>query len=106
MNTKRQNMINFRLSDDERLALNRKIEEAGMTKQEFLLRTCMGKPVLNKQQLKELFLELRKQGVNLNQISRRLNSNPNFGIGILDRLEENIMQIKKLMEEIWRFLKP
>lgn len=106
MNTKRQNMINFRLSDDERLVLNRKIDEAGMTKQEFLLRTCLGKPVLNKQQLKELLLELRKQGVNLNQISHRLNSNPYFGKSLLDKLEENIMQIKKLMEEIWQFLKP
>lgn len=68
-----------------------------MTSQEFLLRSVLDKPILEKSVYQEFLRELRKQGVNLNQIARACNVG-NFDISRIEKL------IKEL-EEKWQSLK-
>lgn len=97
MNTKRQKSVAFRLSESEFSQLQERIKNSGMTSQEFLLRSALDKPILEKSVYQELLLEFRRQGVNLNQIARACNVG-NFDIPGIEKL------IKEL-EEKWQSLK-
>ena len=89
MNTKRPKSVAFRLSESEFSQLQERIKNSGMTSQEFLLRSALDKPILEKSVYREFLLELRRQGVNLNQLVRACN------VGNID-----IPGIEKLIKEL------
>ncbi len=93
MNKSRQNKITFRLSDSELQDLRARIKESGYNEQQFLIRAINSKQVVEKESLHNLIVELRREGVNLNQIARSCNSG-NFPYEririhqVLDKLEK------------------
>lgn len=74
MNQRRQNYATFRLSDEERQILQERIKDSGLSSQEFLLRSSIGKPIMNAELFQSLLIELRKIGTNINQMARACNS--------------------------------
>jgi len=64
----------LRLSDREYIQAKRKIRESGMSQQDYLLDAILGKRIVNLEELRDLILELKRQGVNLNQIAKQMNS--------------------------------
>ena len=52
---------------------NRKFLESGMNQQRYILSCVLGKKVVNTDGIIAIMPELRRQGVNLNQIAQRLN---------------------------------
>jgi hypothetical protein len=97
MNTKRPKSVAFRLSESEFSQLQERIKNSGMTSQEFLLRSALDKPILEKSVYREFLLELRRQGVNLNQLVRACN------VGNIDI--PGIEKLIKELEEKWQSLK-
>lgn len=97
MNTKRPKSVAFRLSESEFSQLQERIKNSGMTSQEFLLRSALDKPILEKSVYREFLLELRRQGVNLNQLVRACN------VGNIDI--SGIEKLIKELEEKWLSLK-
>jgi len=98
-NRKRKVQVKFRMSEEETEQLKKKIEKSGMSQQEYLLRCVLEKPIVNTDGLKEFMPELKKQGSNLNQLTKKINER-----GYIDYKQE-LPQLEKELKEIWQLLK-
>lgn len=100
MNKSRPNKITFRLSDSELQDLRLRVEKSGFNEQQYLTRAVFSKTLIEKETLHQLLVELRREGVNLNQIARACNSGNAFLE--TDRINQSITDLEKL----WQFLRP
>lgn len=89
----------FRLSDEEAQEFLKKVEQSGMSQQEYILKSVLEKQVTNTDGIKELIPELKRQGANLNQLTKKLNER-----GYVDYKQE-LPQLEKELKEIWQQLK-
>lgn len=99
MNISRPYKITFRLSDTELQDLRAQIKKSGFNEQQFLTRTVLSKKLIDKETLLQLLVELRREGVNLNQIARSCNS----GNGPLET--DRINQCIAKLEALWQSLR-
>lgn len=88
-------MVSFglRMGEARGLQLHQFIPE------QFLLRAIFDKPLFDKKQLKELIVELNREGNNLNQIAKACNNNHVY--------EEaaRFKEARDRVEALWRFLR-
>ena len=99
MNKTRPNKVTVRLSDLELNELKKRIKLSGFNQQQFLSRAIFNKAMINKEQLHSLLVELRREGVNLNQIARACNT-----YKVLDD-EQKIRQTIENLEALWQCLR-
>lgn len=99
MNKNRPNKITFRLSDSELQELRARVEKSGFNEQQFLTRAVFSKKLIEKDSLHQLLVELRREGVNLNQIARACNS------GNAPLEQDRINQAITNLEKLWQFLR-
>ncbi|MBO4534264.1 MAG: plasmid mobilization relaxosome protein MobC [Treponema sp.] len=99
MNKSRPNKVTVRLSDSELSDLKDRIKLSGFNQQQFLSRAIFNKAMMNKEQLHSLLVELRREGVNLNQIARACNT-----YKVLDD-EQRIKQTIEKLEALWLCLR-
>ena len=69
----RSNQVSFRLSDKEYALLQEKLAASGLSLTEFFIKTISKGKVIIISDFLPLFGELKRQGVNLNQLVRRVN---------------------------------
>jgi hypothetical protein len=111
-NKSRPKQVMFRMSEEEAEKLQTKVEQSGMSQQEYILKAVLEKPVTNTDGIKELVPDLKRVGNNLNQTARALNEidgalkDSGFysyrKIGeVLAEAEQN----QKELEEIWQLLR-
>ncbi|MGL6201391.1 MAG: plasmid mobilization protein [Lachnospiraceae bacterium] len=78
-NRNRNNIVYIRLNDEEYDSFEKQREKTGLNKTDFLIQLIESREIkvfnINPE-LHEIIHELKKQGVNLNQIARALNQNP------------------------------
>lgn len=99
MPRKRNNLINFRLNDEELNKLEIKINKSGLSKQEYIRSCCLDKKIYERLNLDyfKLINEINHLGNNQNQIARTLNSDNE----VLDNLIiENQESIKSVLKEL------
>lgn len=96
MNTKRQKYVNFRVSDSENEQLLARIKNSGLNKQQFFIREVLGKSLPNEKLFQELLVEIKKQGVNLNQIARACNR------GYAEAEQMRIREAVNLNNQLWK----
>lgn len=89
----------FRLSEEEAEKLQRKVEQSGMSQQDYILKAVLEKPIMNTDGIKEIVPELKRQGANLNQLTKKLNER-----GYIDYKKE-LPQLEKELKEVWQLLK-
>ena len=94
----RTRKMTFRLSEEEYEKVHNKVNVAGMSQQQYLLRSALGQTILNTDGLKSIIPELKRIGSNINQIAKIGNA-----AGILS--QEDIAEIRRGEEEIWQLLK-
>lgn len=99
MNKSRPNKVTVRLSDSELSDLKKRIKLSGFNQQQFLTRAIFNKAMMNKEQLHSLLVELRHEGVNLNQIARACNT-----YKVLED-EQKIRQTIENLEALWLCLR-
>lgn len=99
MNKKRPKQITFRTSQEEYEIIQKKIKKSGLKQQDFLLNMAMEKEIVFVEGLTELLTEVKRQGNNLNQLTRKLYSN-----GYIDYKNE-LPKMEKEWEEVWQLLK-
>ena len=99
MNKSRPNKITFRLSDSELQDLQSRVKKSGFNEQQFLTRAVFSNKIIDKESLHQLLIELRREGVNLNQIARACNS------GNASLETERIKQAIKKLEVLWQSLR-
>ena len=73
MKRARSNQVSFRLSDKEYALLQKKLAESGLSLTGFFIETIRGKEIIIISDFLPLLGELKRQGVNLNQLVRRVN---------------------------------
>ena len=113
MNTKRPKQMTFRVSAEEYEIIMKKIADSGLNNQEYILRAVMQAPILKTEDLKELVIELKKQGTelnrqgnNINQIAAQLNAR-----GFVDyknELSQMLSALRTAQEELkslWQSLR-
>lgn len=74
-NRKRDNQIIIRFSDEELAELNEAIEKSGLSKTDYFLQLLRNSNVIIMTDLKEICVELKRQGINLNQTLRHQHEN-------------------------------
>lgn len=99
MNKTRPKQVMFRLSEEEAEKLQRKVEQSGMSQQDYILKAVLEKPIMNTDGIKEIVPELKRQGANLNQLTKKLNER-----GYIDYKKE-LPQLEKELKEVWQLLK-
>ena len=70
----RSNQVSFRLSDKEYALLQKKLAASGLSLTEFFIETIRGKEIIIISDFLPLLGELKRQGVNLNQLVRTRDS--------------------------------
>ena len=99
MNTKRTKQVIIRLSAEEIHTLKDKVKVAGISQQEYLRKSILDKKIVNTEGVKAVMPELKRQGNNLNQIAKVLNSR-----GYVD-YEKALCATLKEVKEVWQLLK-
>ena len=97
-NRKRTNPVQFYLDDDEQYILDEKFRVSGMkSKSAFLRKLILYGYVydVDYSYLRNYNRELGRISSNLNQIAKRVNSTGNI-------YQEDIDEVKELMNEVWR----
>lgn len=97
-NRTRKNRNEFYLSDDEQYILEQKFKLSGMKSKAAFLRTMILYGYVydvDYSYLQKYNTELGRISSNLNQITKRINATGNM-------YEEDIKEVKELMNEVWR----
>jgi len=98
MNRKRPKQLVIRMTEEELEAVKKKIDKSGLKQQEYLIKAITGKPVMNTDGLKAITPELKRIGVNLNQIAKTCNQGNQATFDEIHRIGEE-------MNEVWRLLR-
>lgn len=88
--------VKFWVNEKELEQIKRKVNESKLSQQEYLLKCALDKEIIVIEDLKKIFVELKRQGTNLNQIAKSINS------GEMHHVSESIL---KEYEELWRSLR-
>lgn len=95
--------LKLRVDEAEHKLIKYIAKENGMTIQDYLLQSALHKQIIKKEiptdELKELLLEMKRQGNNLNQLTRRLNER-----GFIDYKQE-LPQTLLGVREAWQQLR-
>ena len=89
----RPRQVKFWVTDEEFEEINEQVTKAKVTKQEYLLRAALNKKITVIPGLKEILIELSKEGNNLKLLSKELQK------GNIDIEEINNMQ--KKLSDLW-----
>ncbi|MHB8278026.1 MAG: MobC family plasmid mobilization relaxosome protein [Candidatus Humimicrobiaceae bacterium] len=98
MSRKRKNLVGFWLDDNEYLSLKNKIAHSGLTCSGYLRKSSLDKNITVIPGIRDLIIEIKRIGNNLNQITRLANE------GSLTILGDNLKNIKEGLKEVWESL--
>lgn len=88
-NRKRSRQLKIYLSDEEYAKFVEQVEKSKLTQTDFFIRCITKKKITVVDGLKETLTELKKIGVNINQISKNLNS------GIFQNADKELKAVKE-----------
>ena len=96
----RPTQVKFWASEKELEQIKKKVKKSKLTQSEYLLRSALDKNILVVDGLKEILLELSREGNNLNQIAKALNQNEEFKAEQFLETKEKLMELWSLIEKI------
>lgn len=94
INRARPKQVKFWASEKELEEIKKKAKKSKLTQSEYLLRSALDKKIIVVEGLKDILLELSREGNNLNQISKSLNQG-----GQLDQDQFN--EVKEKLMDLW-----
>jgi hypothetical protein len=95
MGRKRKKPVTFWLSDNELLSLKNKISKTRLTRSDYLRKCSLNKNITVIPGIRELVIEIKRIGNNLNQITRSVNR------GTLTVLGDDFKVIKEDLKTVW-----
>lgn len=93
---KKDKQFKFYADEKEYQQIKKKVEKSKLSQQDYLLKCALDKKIIVVEELQPIFLELKRQGVNLNQIAKAINS------GEINHVSENTF---KEYQELWQSLR-
>lgn len=100
-NRKREKQIKFYVDEKELEKIEKKIEKSKLSKSDYLRKCSLEKEILVIEEFKEFFIELKKQGTNINQMAKALNQGIVSEINF-KQVEEEYKKLNDLVGEIVR----
>lgn len=99
-NRKRKIQVNFRIDEEEKQQLDKRIQDAGIGRENFLRKSVLNNEIVIKdlKYFHELAVAVDKIGVNVNQIAKIANQS-----GFVTK--DDIESVKKRVDRVWRLLK-
>ncbi len=98
MSRKRKNFHAFWLSDSETMLFNKKVESASSDRSAYIRKCVLDKKITVIPGIKDLTIELKRIGNNLNQLTKSVNE------GSLTILGEDLKNIKEDLRGVWEQL--
>lgn len=96
MGRTKDKQVKFWASEKELQQIKKKVEKSKLSQQEYLLKCALDKEIIVIEDLQKIFVELKRQGTNLNQIAKAINS------GEINHVAENTL---KEYAELWQSLR-
>lgn len=93
-NRARPKQVKFWASEKELDEIKKKAKKSKLTQSEYLLRSALDKRIIVVEGLKDILLELSREGNNLNQISKSLNQGCQLN-------QEQFNEVKEKLMELW-----
>ncbi len=93
----RTRKMTFRLTEEEYRKIKEKVKDAGISQQQFLLKTALEKEIIHIKEFQELILQIKRIGININQITKHMNESDII-------TDTEIFQIKGGLDKIWQLL--
>jgi len=87
--------LNCRVSEDEYKSFEKKVEMSKLTKSEFMRKAILEKDIIVIDEIKELVLGMKAIGINLNQLTKKVNS------GEIENIKE-LQEMKVELDYVWR----
>ena len=98
MGRKRKILVAFWLDEDEFLSLKNKISATGFTRSGYLRKSSLDKNITIIPGIRDLVIEIKRIGNNLNQITRYVNE------GSIKILGSDLSGIKEDLKKVWKQL--
>lgn len=89
----RQKQIKFYVNEKEYDQIKKKVEKSKLTQSEYLIKSALNKKIIVIDGLKEILLELSKEGNNLNEISKNFHNEDRDSIKELKEMKEKLMDL-------------
>lgn len=94
----RPRQVKFYVTEEELEKINNQVKKSKITKQEYLLRSALNKNITVIPGLKEILLELSKEGNNLKILSNELRKN-NFNTKEIERMQNKLTELWQTIDE-------
>lgn len=98
MNRSRPKQIVIRASEKEFKQIKDKVKKSKLTQNEYLLKSALDKKIVVVDGVRDLTVELKRIGNNLNQLTRAVHE------GRIDCSKE-LSEVNEEMKEVWRLLR-
>lgn len=89
--------LHIRLTNEDYDYIKERSQKANLTMTDYIMKSVFNKKIIVIEGYKEVMAEIRKIGININQIAR----NWNMGLGEKSDIEE----IQEFMVELWQLLR-
>ncbi|EOU1254303.1 plasmid mobilization relaxosome protein MobC [Clostridium perfringens] len=93
-NRKREKQIKFYVNEKEYDQIKKKVEKSKLKQQEYLIKSALNKKIIVIDGLKEILLELSREGNNLNQIAKKINEGE----------QRDIKEMKNKLNNLWNLI--
>ena len=90
-NRRREKQIKFYVNEKEYDQIKKKVEKSKLKQQEYLIKSALNKKIIVIDGLKEILLELSREGNNLNQIAKKINEGE----------QRDIKEMKNKLNNLW-----
>lgn len=90
-NRKREKQIKFYVNEKEYDQIKKKVKKSKLKQQEYLIKSALNKKIIVIDGLKEILLELSREGNNLNQIAKKINEGE----------QKDIKEMKNKLNNLW-----
>lgn len=90
-NRKREKQIKFYVNEKEYDQIKKKVKKSKLKQQEYLIKSALNKKIIVIDGLKEILLELSREGNNLNQIAKKINEGE----------QKDIKEMKNKLNDLW-----
>ena len=93
-NRKREKQIKFYVNEKEYDQIKKKVKKSKLKQQEYLIKSELNKKIIVIDGLKEILLELSREGNNLNQIAKKINEGE----------QKDIKEMKNKLNNLWNLI--
>lgn len=99
-NRKRQKQIVIRATDKEFEEIKKKVEKSKLTQNKYLLQSALDKEINVVEGIKDLVLETKRIGINLNQLTKLANQGKVDCSDELERINQELIKTWKTLRDL------